>query len=555
MVRRLDFSMRLMSFLLFAVAVFLYGWNSDDAYHSYIMAKHLVEGKGLVYNTGFRVTASTSPLLTLIEALVFLFTDNVDACGLLIGFSFSVAAAWILIFRICPTPVVSLFLSGLMVVSGCFLSFTTSGLENPILFFFGAVFFDVYFHKTNLSMRGLFTLSVLMSLIAMTRTDSVLIFAPMAVWAYLARTKISWPMRIIIGIAGFSLFVIWIGFSVFYYGFPFPNTYYAKLYTGIPVSEYIIRGLKYYPASWLVDPMLLLVPAFVICIAITKWNKAYIPLFIGLTLYCLYVVSIGGDFMAGRHLTQQYFLLLCLYAFLVGGIGCPVKGPKQSIDRKFFCLTNLFVVTIILVGSIINYCIPKIEDGWPVTNDVVDERHFYLSYGGELPMFTSLSAVYGGDNVAKFRGEFRKSCILRAYKNGDKGLCFGSSQKEIDNPRFFASVLFGKDIFASLDLDMYLTDVIALQDPLMARLKVNSPGNWRVGHIIREIPRGYNETLASGENRIENPSLHAYYDKLLLVMKGPLFDRNRLLTILGFNCGEYDGLLEQYERDRLSSCE
>ena len=100
MIRRFDFTLRLTALLIFAVAVFLYGWNSDDAYHSYVMAKHLVEGKGLVYNTGFRVTASTCPLLTLVEALVFCFTDNADICGLLVGFAFSVAAAWVLFFRI-----------------------------------------------------------------------------------------------------------------------------------------------------------------------------------------------------------------------------------------------------------------------------------------------------------------------------------------------------------------------------------------------------------------------------------------------------------------------
>ncbi len=549
MIRRFDFTLRLTALLIFAVAVFLYGWNSDDAYHSYVMAKHLVEGKGLVYNTGFRVTASTCPLLTLVEALVFCFTDNADICGLLVGFAFSVAAAWVLFFRIGSSPVVSICTSCLMVASGSFLSFTTSGLENPMLFFFGAVFFDVYFHNSNLLRRHLLVISLLMSLVAMTRTDSVLIFVPMAVWAYLAKTKASWPMRVLLGIVGLSPFIAWTCFSVVYYGFPFPNTYYAKLFTGIPASEYIIRGMRYYLASWLVDPMMLLVPALAIGITVKKWNRSHIPLFIGLTAYCLYVVSIGGDFMAGRHLTQQYFLLLCLCALLLGGRGNPVNEATQSNGREVFRLTNFLIIDVMLVGGIWNYCAPKKGNAWPITNDVVDERHFYFSKGGEIPLFKSLWHSMRGDGyVAKFRNAFHERRICSAHEKGERGLCLGSEIDDVRNSGTGVPVLYGKDIFAALDLDMYLTDVIALQDPLMARLKAPSPGNWRVGHIMREIPRGYNETLASGENRIEDPSLHEYYDKLLLVMKGPLFDNDRLCAIFELNCGKYDKLLEQYER-------
>jgi arabinofuranosyltransferase len=99
---------------------------------------------------------------------------------------------------------------------------------------------------------------------------------------------------------------------------------------------------------------------------------------------------------------------------------------------------------------------------------------------------------------------------------------------------------------------MYLTDVIALQDPLLARLKAYPPDNWRVGHIERDVPRGYRETLASGKNCIRDPYLYEYYNKLLIVMKGPLFDGERLRTIFDFNCGKYDRLLNQYERNRLA---
>ena len=41
------------------------------------------------------------------------------------------------------------------------------------------------------------------------------------------------------------------------------------------------------------------------------------------------------------------------------------------------------------------------------------------------------------------------------------------------------------------------------------------------GHYFRDIPDGYLETLASGTNRIADPALHEYYDRLRDVIEGP----------------------------------
>ena len=94
----------------------------------------------------------------------------------------------------------------------------------------------------------------------------------------------------------------------------------------------------------------------------------------------------------------------------------------------------------------------------------------------------------------------------------------------------------------------FLTDTIALPEPLLARLKVDNSKLWRIGHAQRSIPIGYLESLASRENKIQNPALHQYYDKLLLVMTGDLFCRERLSTIFDFNRGRYERLLDEYEQ-------
>ncbi len=43
-------ALRIFLVFLFAFIVFWQSWTTDDAYHSYVMARHLADGKGLVYN-------------------------------------------------------------------------------------------------------------------------------------------------------------------------------------------------------------------------------------------------------------------------------------------------------------------------------------------------------------------------------------------------------------------------------------------------------------------------------------------------------------------------
>ena len=535
--------LRTFALLLFLAAVFFYSWNSDDAYHSYIMARHLVEGKGLVYNTGYRVTASTCPLLTLIEAFVFLFTDSADVCGLLIGLLFSGAAAWVLFFRICPSPLSAFCMLGLMVSSRCFLSFTTSGLENPLLFFFGVLFFDIYHRNEILSKWHLFALALLMSFLAMARTDSVLIFIPMAVWAYLMRTKVSFPVRVMLGVAGLLPFAIWTLFSLLYYGFPFPNTYYAKLYTGIPLADYVTSGLWYYPTSWLIDPMLMLVPALFVAMAIKDGQRFLVPLFVGLATYCIYVVSIGGDFMAGRHLTQQFFLSLCGIAYMLRCHGAASESTQMK-EANAVRQTMSVMIVLVVVGFLWNgFAAPVVNKHWATLDtaystrrSALDERKFYLTKTSDIPMYKAVWKYLKYGVATTFRDESRKASILKAHANGEMGVCAADG------------VFGGKDVFAASSLDMYLTDIIALQDPLLARLKVNRACQWRIGHAEREVPSGYYDTISSGENKIENQFLHSYYDKLLSIMKDPLFARDRIKTIWALNRGEYDSLLDEYEK-------
>jgi len=97
---------------------------------------------------------------------------------------------------------------------------------------------------------------------------------------------------------------------------------------------------------------------------------------------------------------------------------------------------------------------------------------------------------------------------------------------------------------------VHIVDGHALTDPLLARLTANTGRGFRIGHFRRVSPKGYEESLRTGVNLIEDPDLAAYWDVLRLVTRGPLLDRERLEAVVKLNLGHYDPLLESWEDRR-----
>ena len=61
------------------------------------------------------------------------------------------------------------------------------------------------------------------------------------------------------------------------------------------------------------------------------------------------------------------------------------------------------------------------------------------------------------------------------------------------------------------------------------------------------IPDGYLDSLSSGENRITDSNIARYYDKLnILTRADALFTWERISTIVAFNLGHYNALLQPY---------
>lgn len=501
----------------YAVIMIRNAWLSDDAIITFRPIENFLAGYGLGYNPFVRVQAFTHPLwmfaLSLVYFIARMFLPSLPSflfyVAFLVSIFFSLATVYLLLTRVSNPNILSLTLATLILtLSNGFIDFSTSGLENPLTNFLLVVFALAFFADEPDPLR----LSALAALIALNRMDVVLIVAPalaLVLWRAKERRKTLGRMAL-----GFLPFLLWELFSLFYFGFAFPNTAYAKLNTGISKKELILQGLDYFfnAVNW--DAVTVLGIALAAFAVYLTCKKKDIALFGGATLYLLYIVWIGGDFFASRLLSAPLLVSVVILS-------------KTLTERRH---QRLALGMIILLGA------------FSIRSPLLSSN--MVAYFPDYPI-SDFNAV--SDQRLEYFGNARKKNFYSLAENGFRNSPWGS---DYSGSRWrFVGV---KSVYAARALgyvgymkgpSVYVIDEYALADALLARLPAS---RWEIGHFLREIPEGYLETLDSGRNQIADANLALYYEKLNFVTTAPLTDWNRIAEIWKFNTGQYDYLIEAY---------
>lgn len=495
---------------LFFILIFRRAWLSDDAYITFRTADNFVSGYGLTWNVGERVQAYTHPLWLLLFSLFYSLTRETYFTGIYFSLVVSMLAVGIFAFGIARSRLAAAIGILILAMSNAFVDYSTSGLENPLTHLLLAVFL-ILFLRLNPSPRKLFYLSLSASLVAVNRLDALLLCLPVLVlelWQVKPKRRAYLAL-----LAGQLPLLAWELFSIFYYGFPFPNTAYAKLYTGLPASVLIGQGLFYLQESFLSDPLTLAaISAGVAAAWFSQDRRKTLPLAAGIGLYLVYVVRIGGDFMSGRFLTAPLLVaasLLVWSSFLARGGWRPWAVSISAVGLGLFATVPTFGL------------IPVHYDPYYFPHGIANERLYYFN-------MTALAIKPAG--VEFPRGDWvDEGRQLRAAseKNGLQVAVFHS----IGFRGFFAGPR------------VYIVDLIGLADPLLARLPPEENPEWRIGHMSRELPAGYQETLKSGKPQFTHADLTEFYTHLTRITRGKLLDPNRWKDIWNMNTGMYNGLI------------
>jgi arabinofuranosyltransferase len=526
---------RLLGYGLAALVVVLFvehAFVCDDAFITFRVLDNFLSGYGLRWNVHERVQAYTHPLWLFVNLPAYQIIGEPFVAAIVTSFLANLAL-WALLWRRGRERLAAFCLAVVLplVLSGSFLDYACSGLENPLTHVLLVGFWMLLLREGPCDNRRLLRLTLLAAFGAVNRLDTVLLFGPALLYAYLSLRP--WSLRRVGAVLLGSLpLLAWLVGSLLYYGFALPNTYYAKLETGVAASDLWLQGFSYLMDLLQRDPVglvLLVLGGVGACYALgcAAWarGRGFVEadawarlgtLAAGGLLYAIYVLEVGGDFMAGRMWTAP----ILIGALVLEEALTWVLKPSPAIFRGAAVTALAAALWSIVAGTPSPESVPV----WSHSG-IVDERAFYLETNA-LVRF----GRFGRPENHRFA-----RAGLEAKEHARKT---GSRTAYVATAIGMAGYYAGPDVI--------LLDPYALADPLLARLPIPDPKDWRIGHYRRDLPPGYREAQLSGDPSRLPPDLAGYYRALRLIVAGDIFDPERLRAVWDFNLGHYDGYRERY---------
>ncbi len=503
-VTRLSLAFLASLLVLYAVVLVRTAWLCDDAYIMFRTADNLVNGFGLRWNIAERVQTYTHPLWMFIFSGIYFFTREAYYTGIVLSIAVSVLSVAVVCFFIANSRFNGVIAAVTLILSRAFVDYSTSGLENPLNHLLLALFILVFFTDKVLKHR-VFYLAFIAALCTLNRMDHVLFFIPPLVYIIWQRRPFR---RAGVMMLGFLPFFLWEIFSVIYYGFPFPNTAYAKLNTGMDSTLLMIQGVRYLYESLKNDPLTLVVTLMGIIAALFTKDRKKIAMAAGILLYLLYVVRVGGDFMSGRFLTGPFLV----------GVSLLVMSWRGKTLRSV-----LLLLFIMILGFTASTPPPLSGPGYQSSSEswyygISDARGFYYPANGLLSPQRE-----GPDPAHKWvtKGKWLRDNPQPLWTSGSVGML-----------GYYAGP------------GTHFLDPLALTDPLLARLPARLDKVHRIGHFTRAVPEGYKKSLKISGNHIEDEDLARYYEQLRLITRGDILAPGRFEAIWKMNTGQYEHLID-----------
>jgi arabinofuranosyltransferase len=494
-------------------------WVADDAFITWRVIENLVAGYGLRWNADERVQVFTHPLWALLHAPIYAATGSLVAASFLLTAICLALAGWLALRAAGRDRAVFLLALGLpLAASRAFADHAVSGLETSLVAACTAAF-----AAQALSPRPIgggpawLGLALSASLLATARPDALLLVLP-CLAALVLRGGVRWKHLAL----GALPLLVWELFSLFYFGFPFPNTKYAKLDTGIAAGALARQGFYYALDLVRRDGASALILLLGLALSAREAWRArrtgadpaplvFAALGLGVAALIAFVIAVGGDFMSGRFFAPAVFLA----AVLVARALQQRPGPAAV------------VAALALAASLATSERPA--DPNAAWYGITDERRIFEGFSSVLrePGFRDGAPerhpwfVDGAAARARARASGKPEVIVR----GAVGMLGYAAGPEV-----------------------IVIDEFALGDPLLARLPVATPEQWRIGHFRRAVPEGYLRARASGDTREMQPDLARYWEEIRLVVSGPLLAPGRLRAIARLNTGADEGLRDAYLR-------
>jgi len=357
----------------------------DDAFIVFRYASNFAHGHGLVYNPGEPVEGYTCFLWALllgIGARLGLDPVPVSVALGLAAFAGSLAMMHRLATRLEGERRFGLAAMIVLGLNYTFSAFATGGLETSLHAFLVTAVLALGADELlapSPGARRLIALSVLGALAILTRPDSPLLVAPLAIALVAARaTEPRAPRgdaRALFLIVPAALILgAWLAWKLRTYGDLLPNTFYAKATPGTSPARGINYVYRFVTSYWLEAPLVF---------ALWCWRGMLASsvariLVLTLGLWIAYVIAIGGDFMEFR----MFVPVLPILAWLI------VRTARE-LERR--ARLGWALAAIVLVGSLQHALVynhtshlDRIESVWHLKSHLVTEEQNWIGIGRTL---------------------------------------------------------------------------------------------------------------------------------------------------------------------------
>ena len=481
-------------FVLLLVVLVRTAWVCDEAYLTFRTVDNWVHGYGLRWNPVERVQAYSHPLWLLLVATGYAVTGDSYYTVLALSGSLTLAAVLVLALRLARSPGTAVGAGALLLLSKAFVDFSTSGLEQPLTYLLLALFFSAYFGSNDRARTT--RMAWLAGLLAVTRADALVLVAPalaLAVW----QDRHEGPRRRLLAAA--LPLLAWEVFATIYYGFPLPNAVYAWATPMPSLPTLLGRSAVYLLDSVNVDPITMAALAATVALSATEALAEARPLAAGIGLSVVVVMGTGGNPMSGR--------LLAAPLFCAAIAASRIDLSATTVLQRVHVLALIVLLGLMAPGQ----TVADRQSAVPIENErtgIADARLV------TSPATGLLNVLRGG---------------LRPNAMAERG---GRAAREVQR----IVVPSGGNLVPAAFFagpSVHIIDLTGDADPVLAR---RPPAErQRPGPALRDLPDGYEDTVVSGVNRISAPELAAYYDRLAVVTRGPLWSARRWRTIFTMN--------------------
>lgn len=315
---------------LLVVGLIFFHYIPDDTYIGLRYAKHLLEGKGLVFNDGVKLEGYTNFLWLMIIAVAGRLGLPLVMSARVLGFLLSIAtlylagyAAWTIYPRERGTwnhALATALPPLILAASAPFLTWSLSGTEIPLFtFLLLAGFILLRDGKRAEAVFGA------LGLLGLVRPEGIIFYA-LAAGALLLRCN---NKRTVL-LRGIGIFALlygpYLAWKLYYFGSVLPNTFYAK--TG-PLEIMIQNGFQYISGFALRYGYLLVVGLFFNRVALKNRERVLIPTsFVAVHWIALFLL--GGDWMPHyRLLVPTMPIMLLVVSSGLGEIETVTAGAAE----------------------------------------------------------------------------------------------------------------------------------------------------------------------------------------------------------------------------------